>query len=423
MKKSLLTAAKLLLFCAISWSGISNVKLENGLTLAVEENPNSETVSVLVYVKGGKNCEKKVGLASLLARLLMDDNKRYKAKEMSRLVEATGGFFGAYASCDSVRLYGYVPVKDWNILLDILKEMLIHPLLKNSDVSREKAFMLNSLEGRYDDPEQRIYDEVHRVIFKDHPRGRLHIDHKDQIKAIDAPSVRNFHKKYFKTGNTIIVVVGKIVVSDVVMQVQDCFGGMPEGSCSFPVNSYSLLEKDFRSKINVRTTEAQFCMATTFSRLSLKEETTLSVISGILGDSRARLFNEIREKRGYAYWVSSYGDSKKEGNIWRIITGVKKRRFDEVEEIVRRELNRLVKKHVSLEELKTAKMRLITEIHMYKNTNNYRARYIAERLLEGEEPLTIKERVNLIKSVKAKDIRFLANKLFGKRKFAIVALY
>ena len=411
----------IILLVASTYGKTDVYELGNGMILAVEENPNSETVAIWVGMNGKLE---QIGLCSLLGHLMENDNELYSADEMTTIIEPTGGSFWAYGGNDYVTLYASVPAKDFALALDILYNMLANPLLKNEDLQRERSFLLDEIAAEKDSPDSLLDNELDRVLFKDHPyKGKLIADNLEEFKRITVEDIKDFQSRYLKGGNVHVVVVGNIKRDEVLELVSDSFGRIPEGIQKTEEYPVKPLTTEVRRRIKKRTTESQFCMAKKIQPLSYKEINILEVANSILRGLQGRLGQEIREKRGYAYWVSVVSLIFKDGGYWAVYAGVKKKRFKEVEEIVLNQVNRLIREPVSDEELSRAKKKLITGICMREHVNRSRAVYIHIRIIRNRPIESTENRIRNIESVSKEDIMALARKLFSSDKYAILTLY
>ncbi len=396
-------------------------ELGNGMILAVEENPNSETVAIRVMMYGKLE---RIGLCSLLGHLMENDNELYSADKMTTIIEPTGGSFWAYGGDNYVTLYAYVPAKDFSLALDILYNMLANPILKDEDLQRERSFLLDEIAAEKDYPNSLLDNELERVLFKDHPyKGKLIADNLEAFKRITVEDIKDFHSRYLKGGNVHVVVVGNIKRDEVLKLVSDSFGRIPKGIQEKEEHPAKPLTTEVRRRIKKRTTESQLCMAKSIQPLSAKELNILEVANSILGGSRGRLYQEIREKRGYAYWVTIVSLIFKDGGYWSVQAGVKKKRFKEVEELVLHQINKLIREPVSDGELSRAKKRLITGICMREHINRSRAIYINSCITRNIPIEPTENRIRNIESVSKQDIMALAKKLFSSDKYAILTLY
>lgn len=411
----------IILLVASTYGKTDVYELGNSLTLVVEENPNSETVAIWVGMNGKLE---QIGLCSLLGHLMENDNELYSADEMTTIIEPTGGSFWAYGGNNYVTLYASVPAKDFSLALDILYNMLANPLLKNEDLQRERSFLLDEIAAEKDSPDSLLDNELDRVLFKDHPyKGKLIADNLEEFKRITVEDIKDFQSRYLKGGNVHVVVVGNIKRDEVLKLVLDSFGRIPEGIQETEEHPVKPLTTEVRRRIKKRTTESQFCMAKKIQPLSPKEINILEVANSILRGLQGRFSQEIREKRGYAYWVSVASPILKDGGYWAVYAGVKKKRFKEVEEIVLNQVNRLIREPVSDEELYRAKKKLITGICMREHVNRSRAVYIHIRIIRNRPIESTENRIRNIESVSKEDIMALARKLFSSDRYAILTLY
>ncbi len=393
----------------------------NGVELLVEENPASRTAAIVISVEGAY--EHKTGLCGITANLLNKDNGRFTETEMNNIIGATGGNFRASGGSDTFYLRSYVPSEDIGKALDILFSMLINPLMKKEDLEKAKEYTVSSVLAQNDSTDYLIYNEMFRQLFKGHAyREKLLADNLDEFRSISIDEVKSYHEEMLKGGNIKVAVAGNVNGGDIKEAVKILTAGIPSGSFEKEIVPLRKLDREIRSAVRKRTTETQILVAGLTAPLSVRERTVLSVIDQVLDGFKTGITEEIREKRGYAYWVDVGSGVSEDGGYWLVRSGVKKKNFEEVEEIIRSELNKIATVAVSERTMEQAKKKLILDL--YKNDiNRTRADYICRKLATGEKIVSTAERAEDIKSVTAEEITDLTGRLYLNCEYAVITLY
>src|SRR5262249_9227370 len=154
--------------------------------------------------------------------------------------------------------------------------------------------------------------------------------------------------------------------------------------------------------------------------ISDRERPAYALLRHILAGFDERLYDEIREKRGYAYWIRAEGLEFSAAGAFGISTGAKEKYFPEIEEIVRKELSRIATAPVSPEELARAVRYMRTEEARSDETNAGRVAVIAGDMVDGTPLRTFDERVARLAAVTPEQIRQLARRLFEGKRLAVV---
>jgi len=142
----------------------------------------------------------------------------------------------------------------------------------------------------------------------------------------------------------------------------------------------------------------------------------LSVLENILGGGMSsRLFEEIREKRGLAYYVGAGSNEFSDTGIVMVRAGVNSKKFAEALKITIEELARLKAHLVPDKELAKAKEMIRGRLLLGVESTGGAGMYALEQeVLEGEMK-TPEEKLEEIDGVKAEDVRVVAQDLFNEK--------
>ena len=80
------------------------------------------------------------GIAHFFEHMAFKGSKKYKNSfEISSAIEGIGGLFNAFTSKDHTGYWIKATTEHTNTLLDVLSDMILHPLLEAEEIEREKA--------------------------------------------------------------------------------------------------------------------------------------------------------------------------------------------------------------------------------------------------------------------------------------------
>ena len=138
--------------------------------------------------------------------------------------------------------------------------------------------------------------------------------------------------------------------------------------------------------------------------------------------SSSRLFIEIRERRGLAYYVrSDFWDFQDTGMLVAG-AGVRTDKIDEAIKVIQEQFQLFTNKAVSDEELERAKTNLISHLYLGLESSEEVAGFVAEREIFWGKTKKIEEIVEEIKKVSQEDILKLAKELFIKNHLNLIVL-
>jgi predicted Zn-dependent peptidase len=136
----------------------------------------------------------------------------------------------------------------------------------------------------------------------------------------------------------------------------------------------------------------------------------------------SRLFIEVRERRGLAYYVRSSADSYHDIGTFACTAGVDPKKLPLAVETILQELDKLKKEPVSDLELSRAKQNIKGRMSLRLEDSHSIARYLATEVLEYEEIEQPEEYLKKIEKVSQSDIMEIARQVFTQegRKLALV---
>ena len=391
--------------------------LSNGLEIVIVPRGHTGTVAVDLYAKFGCSLEteKNSGLASLLARMLLRGTSRRTSEDIASQIAATGGSIGSSAHYLSTSVMAYTPAEAFELVLDIVTDVTVNPQLDESDLEKERRIVLHDLAAREDFPAYVFDRQISARLFPGHPFGRPTDGTVESVSRLTIQDVQEAHKRYFVPNNMLLVIGGNVSVEIARSLAEQKLGGLRTGDV--PVISHPpmpALDGVVRATINKRVAQAQLFLGTRLDGIDLRGEYVLNVLDTILGHGmNSRLFTQIRENRGYVYDVHVEDTVYPNILVWGVEAGTEEKRLDEVEKLVRRELDRLTRESVSDYELQVADKYVEASIRRSAAVNDALAGHVGAMIIRGRPLLAVEQRVELVRSVSKAEVKQLAAKLFG----------
>src|ERR1700753_274480 len=114
--------------------------LKNGLRVATETLPGTESVTVAVTVDVGARFEGKNegGLSHLLEHMAFKGTKRRNARQIAEEMDMVGGNMNAYTSLENTVYYTRVMPGDLPLAVDMLADILQHSVFDKEELARER---------------------------------------------------------------------------------------------------------------------------------------------------------------------------------------------------------------------------------------------------------------------------------------------
>lgn len=331
--------------------------LANGLRLLTIPMYSFESATVLVMVKAGSRYENKKnnGISHFLEHMAFKGTKnRPSAMDISVLIDGIGGEMNAFTGKESTGYYIKSASDHINLSMDVLSDMLQDSLFDAKEIEKEKGVILEEINFHDDNTSHRIGDVYERLLYGDTAMGWNIDGEKKVIKAIERQDFLSYVSELYSANQITVVVAGGIDIEKTEDLAEKYFGKMR----SFDTLNYKkVVEKQTKPKVFVKhkkTEQVNIAIGVRTVSNTHPDKYVLSVLSSILGGGMSsRLFTEVREKRGLAYYVRTSSDHYQDCGTLVSMSGVDPKRVEEAITVILKEYQKVSK--VSKGELAKAK--------------------------------------------------------------------
>ena len=401
--------------------------LKSGLRVLVFPMPRLESATVMVGVGAGSRYETRRinGLAHFMEHMAFKGTKkRPTTQQIASEIEAVGGVFNAFTDKEFTGYWVKLPVRHLPLACDILSDMLTNSLLKQEEIERERGVIIEEINMREDVPMTKAAVEFERLLYGDNPMGWDIAGEKETVAKINRADFLAYMRRLYFAKNMVVAVAGGIKgkkLNELIELVRDYFGSLRKvgKNITKPVNIEAGVGQDKpRLKlISKKTEQAHFCLGVPGCSLKDKRRWASGVLTAILGGGMSsRLFLEIRERRGLAYYVGSEAEFYTDSGYIVSRAGVKTEKVREAIKVTLGEMEKLAAKKVSQKELVKAKEMLKGHLILsLEDSQNVAQRGATQLILEGKVRTPAQALVEIDK-VTAQDVQSVARDLFRREK-------
>lgn len=401
-------------------SKYSLFELPNRLKVICVPMEGVSSITTLVLVGAGSRYEDKdkAGLSHFLEHMFFKGTKkRPTAFEISSLVDSVGGENNAFTSKDQTGFYIKVQNDQLELAFDILSDTLSDSLYLEEEINRERGTIIEEINLYNDTPLYKIDDVFYELMYDGNPLGWPISGDKKTVKNIQREDFLNYTKRFYQGSDMVLAVAGKVneaKVKELAEKYFSCFiGGEKE-----KFEEFGNGQKEPRVKVAFKKTD-QAHLYFGYPAFSFfdEDEQVLEVLSAILGGGMSsRLFIQVRERRGLAYYVGSTVDLYHETGLIAARAGLNLEKVDEAVSVIKEEFEKTKKNDITKEELVKAKEFLKGRTTLsLENSRTVAEWYADKQLLEGKIE-TPDETFSKIEKVTLEDISRIANQLFKPEK-------
>lgn len=347
----------------------------NGLTLLLERMDHVRSAAVNFLVPAGcvYDPPEERGLISIFSDMITRGAGDRDSRQLTLAMDSLGLDHSESVGQLHLRFWGSTLARNIPPALEIFADLLRHPHLPSEELDSVKALALQDLQALEDEPRAKVMVEMRRRFWPA-PLGQDRRGSEESIARISSRSLQDFHKRHFGPKGTILSVAGNMEWQPLFDQVQKLFGDwtgnevhLPE--LQAPEKGNAHLEKDTtQTQIVIGYPSVPFGHPEYYAALG-----AVQVLSGGMG---ARLFTEVREKRGLCYAVSANYQTFKQVAGVLCYAGTTTERAQETLDVTVGELRRLAE-GISEDEVQRVRAGLKSSVIMQEESTSSRAGALA----------------------------------------------
>jgi zinc protease len=399
--------------------GITKYKLDNGLTVILEENHSSPVVAVNVWVKTGSACEieGEYGLAHVHEHMLFKGTEKRNVGEIARVIEGDGGDINAFTSFDETVYYVVIASRFLDTALDVLSDAMQNSTFDPQELNRELEVVVEEIRRSEDSPSRNLNEKMFSTTFTAHPYGRPVIGSEESVKSFTREGITDFYKKWYTPNNMVLVVVGDFETSEVKPKIEEMFGGFPSRELPECVIEDEPKQDGMRTYvIDKPLQEGYFSLAYHVPNAKHEDTPVMDVLSNILGGGdSSRLFQNIKEDKGLVNNIYAYAFTPKYEGLFAIGGSIDPAKSKEALSEIVKEINRFKYEPVSDEELQRVKVNLESDAIYTKETMQGQAQKLGFFEVETDDFRYEEEYLNKVSKVTPEDIMLAAQTYFNNK--------
>jgi predicted Zn-dependent peptidase len=388
--------------------------LQNGLTLLTEAMPHVRSVAIGVWLKRGSRHETpaETGISHFIEHMVFKGTRTRSAEMIASQVDSIGGHMDAFTAKEYASFHLKVLDEHLPLAVEILGDIVMNPLFDPIEMSKEKKVILEEIKMVEDTPDDLVMELFTQAFWPDHPLGRPILGTRQSVLGFGRGKLRSFFRDVYRPGNIVIAAAGHLRHESTAKLVGRHFGALGEignGRAVRPPRPAARIVT--RSKKELE--QVHLCLGTPAYPQSHRDRYGTYILNTVLGGSMSsRLFQNVREKRGLVYSISSGVTAYSDAGSFTVYAGTS---LDAVGEVIRltvEELKRLKGEPIPADELRRAKDHLKGSLMLSLENTGSRMSYLARQEIYFGRTFGLDETLAEIEGVASGDVQRIANDLF-----------
>ena len=388
--------------------------LKNGLRVVLVPC-EAESVAFGLFVASGSRHEpaKLAGISHFIEHMLFKGTPTRKPVDITRAIEGRGGNFNAFTSEESTCYYAHLPSEYLSEAVEILSDMYLNAAIPDDEFEKEKQIVIEEIRMYADEPDSVAAENLQRALFPKNSLGVPVAGSPETLGPMTPKVLRNYIRSHYLPRNTIAVVAGSFDESAALALVELYLGSHRSRSAAFgfgPVDFAVPPVANVSAQKDVNQTQLAIGYRTFGVRDQRKYAAT--VMDAVLGRGMSsRLFQEVREKRGLSYDISSRMHFFADAGMFTITAGLDGARLELAMKTIDRELARMRERRVGAAELRRTKEYLVGNFRLSHEKVTSKMFFYGSTMLSFGRLMTPQEQIDGITAVTSADLQAVANSI------------
>jgi len=396
-------------------------ELDSGERVISERVSGVRSAALGFWIDVGSRDERadRAGVSHFIEHLLFKGSRRFDAQQIAETFDAMGAELNAATSRENTVVYARVPDHHVETALEVMADMVFAPAF--AEVDQEREVVLEEIAMYEDTPQELVHDLFSGAVFAGHPLGRPVIGTAEVISTVSRRALSAYHRTAYAPGNVVVAAAGNIEHDRFValLQRSERHAGAPASAGTRVRRPLAQLPEPGLRFQRKETEQYHLCLGAIGISRSDRRRFASSLLDSILGGSASsRLFQEIREKRGMAYSVYSFGAQYTDTGVIGIYVGTREDNLPACVEICVEQIGEIAAGRLRKGELERAKENLRGRIVLSLESTSNRMSRLGKSLVTDTELLTLERVMAEIDAVDGDELAELAVALLAPERLA-----
>jgi len=402
--------------------------LSNGVHLIVLEDHRTPQINFQMIIDGAGGYYDPAampGLSGFTASLMREGTATKTSEQLSEQLDrlAASVTVGAGLSSPFSTVNGNGLTNNLDTVLALMADVLMNPSFPQAEIDRFKTRTRAGLMQQRAQPGFLAAERLNKVVFGDHPLARVSPT-PAALAALTRDALVEFHKTHYVPDRAVLAVTGDITAEQAKQKAEAAFGSWKKSGASIGAQSAAppIAGPSISFVARPNSVQTSLRIGTQSIERGDPDYEALTVANRILGGPFGRLFEHLREQKGYTYGANSGFTSSRIRGSWTASTDVRSEVTDPALTDLIDEIRQMRETPVTDKELTDAKRAIVGSFALLVENpnavlNNYLDRYLYKLPADYWDTYAAR-----IEAITPADIQRVAQKYFAPDRLQIVAV-
>jgi predicted Zn-dependent peptidase len=381
---------------------------------------STKTATVLVMVSTGSKYETKEinGISHFLEHMMFKGTEKRPGKlDIAMELDGIGAEYNAFTGKESTGYYAKASVKKIDTVMDVIFDIFLNSKLDEKEINIERGVIIEELNMYRDMPQRYVGDLFEQLLYGDQPAGWDIGGEKETILKLKREEFVNYFNTHYIAPKTVVAIAGNVDPEAIKSKVETYFQNIRQGE---EFGKSAVIEKQDGPQVllhNKKTDQTHFILGVRAYDKFNEKKYPLGIMALVLGGGMSsRLFSEIRDKRGLAYYIGAGNETYTDSGFFMVKAGVNNQKTKEAIEVITAELKKVKKEGITRQELQRAKDQIEGSLALGLEHSDAIAETYAESLIFHNKVLTPEEELDKMKQVTLDQVLEVASEIFEDNK-------
>ena len=397
----------------------NTITLPNGLRV-IHLHSQSPVVYCGYEVCAGTRDERngEEGIAHFCEHVTFKGTEHRTAMQILNRLESVGGELNAFTNKEDTVYYSAILKEHFPRAVDLLTDIVFFSTYPQHEINKEVEVICDEIESYNDSPAELIYDDFESAVFAGHPLGHNILGSEEMLKGYTTEDALRFTRRYYRPENTVFFVSGDVDFRRVVALVKKATASFPEAQPLIDVTPTAVLP-DYEPQ-TIRhdrgTHQAHVMVGNRAYSVHDKRRMPLYLLNNIQGGPgmNARLNISLRERNALVYTVESSMVCYSDTGLWTTYFGCDPKDVDKCLRFVRRELDKVMQRPLSANQLRMAKHQIKGQIGVACDNRESFALDFGKTFLHYGWKKNVESLMEDIDRITAEEIQQVAQEIFAE---------
>lgn len=298
---------------------VYKTRLDNGLTVVIEEERSAPVVSIQMWVRVGSadEPEKLAGISHVFEHMLFKGTARRGVGQIANMIESVGGDINAYTSFDNTVYHLTVPSRHFSTGLDVISDAIQNSSFDPEELKKELEVVLEEVRMNEDNPGRRLFKSLLGTAFDKHTYRRPVIGYTDTVKGFTRKDILDFFAKWYVPSNMTLVIVGDVYHDEALGAVKESFRGFKGAKDPHKKRPVEPGQDGLKTRLfTMQVQDAQLGMAWHIPSVRDEDKYAIDVMESVLsGGETSRLYKKLKLEDELVHGISAYAMSLKDPGL------------------------------------------------------------------------------------------------------------